>query len=127
MPDGSEQWQQWNNRAFFDRNGLVTEYLSVGRDTTERKEIEKIQKETYKQIENNLQQFAVLNDHIRNPLTVIMMLIDMEECSNKDKILKQALEIDRIISLLDRGWLESEKIRTFLKKYYEIGTEHSNK
>lgn len=125
MPDGSERWQYWNNRAFFDRNGMVTEYQSVGRDTTERKEIEKMQKETYQQIENNLQQFAVLNDHIRNPLTVIMMLAEMGECSNRDKILKQALEIDRIINLLDRGWLESEKIRTFLKKYYDIGEINS--
>ena len=127
MPDGSERWQHWNNRAFFDRNGLVTEYQSVGRDTTERKEIEKIQKETYEQIENNLRQFAVLNDHIRNPLTVIMMLVEMGECSNKEKILKQALEIDRIINLLDRGWLESEKIRTFLKKYYDIGSDDGKK
>ena len=98
-----------------------------GRDTTERKEIEKIQKETYEQIENNLQQFAVLNDHIRNPLTVIMMLVEMGECSNKDKILKQAVEIDRIINLLDRGWLESEKIRSFLKKYYDIGSGDGKK
>ena len=47
----------------------------------------------------------------------------MGECSNKDKILKQTIEINRIITQLDRGWLESTKIRTFLKKYYDIGTK----
>jgi hypothetical protein len=60
-------------------------------------------------------------DHIRNPLTVIMMLVEMSECSNKEKILKQANEIDGIINQLDEDWLESEKIRIFLKKYYDIG------
>lgn len=123
MPDGSVRWQHWINRAFFDRDGLVTEYQSVGRDITERKEIEQIQKETYQQIERNLQQFAILNDHIRNPLTVIMMLVEMGDGSNKDRILKQIIEIDRIITQLDRGWLESTKIRTFLKKYYDIGAK----
>jgi len=46
MPDGTVRSQQWINRAFFDDTGHVTEYQSVGRDTTERKENEEIQKET---------------------------------------------------------------------------------
>jgi hypothetical protein len=50
-----------------------------------------------------------------------MMLVEMSECSNKEKILKQANEIVGIINQLDEGWLESEKIRIFLKKYYDIG------
>jgi PAS domain S-box-containing protein len=40
MPDGSVRWHRWNDRAIFDRNGSVTEYLSVGRDITEQKTIE---------------------------------------------------------------------------------------
>jgi len=46
MPDGKARPQQWINRAFFDDHGHVTEYQSVGRDTTERKEIGEIRKET---------------------------------------------------------------------------------
>jgi len=46
MPDGTVRSQQWINRAFFDDTGHVTEYQSVGRDTTERKEIGEIRKET---------------------------------------------------------------------------------
>jgi|GEM_PF-438370 len=38
--DGSVRWLQWNDRAFFDGNGTVMEYQSVGRDVTERKEAE---------------------------------------------------------------------------------------
>ncbi len=39
-PDGSTRWLQWHDRAFFDRDGTVAEFQSVGRDVTERKEAE---------------------------------------------------------------------------------------
>ncbi|MCX6683567.1 MAG: PAS domain S-box protein [Methanoregula sp.] len=121
MPDGSIRWQQWNNRAFFNESGKVTEYQSVGRDITDRKEIEQLQRESYQQIEQNLQQFAILNDHIRNPLSVIVLLTEMDAGPHTQQILEKSKEIDRIITQLDRGWLESEKIHQFLKKYYDIG------
>jgi PAS domain S-box-containing protein len=121
MSDGSVRWQQWNNRAFFDESGKVMEYQSVGRDITDRKESEQLQKESYQQIEQNLQQFAILNDHIRNPLSVIVLLTEMDAGPHTQQILEKSKEIDRIITQLDRGWLESEKIHQFLKKYYDIG------
>ena len=40
MPDGKVHWQQWNDRAIFDSKGKVIEYQSVGRDITDKKEIE---------------------------------------------------------------------------------------
>lgn len=70
------------------------------------------------QIEKNLEQMAILNDHIRNPLTVIVGLVDMQGGEIRDSVLKQAAEIDCIINKLDVGWLESEKIREFLKKHH---------
>lgn len=120
LPDGTILWQQWNIRAFFDENGQVDQFQAVGSDITERRENERILKESYTQIERNLRQFAVLNDHIRNPLAVIMMLIELHETQNTKKIMEQITEIDRIINQLDRGFLESEKIRGFLKKHYGI-------
>ncbi|MGD1005587.1 MAG: PAS domain S-box protein [Methanoregulaceae archaeon] len=120
LQDGTIRWQQLSVRAFFDINGYVTGYQTVGRDITEYKEIEERQRETIQQIENNLQQFAILNDHIRNPLSVIVMLTEMEGGKNVQKILEQTREIDQIINRLDQGWLESEKIRHFLSKYYGI-------
>ena len=38
MPDGRICWQRWSDRAIFDPAGKVTEYQSVGRDITEKKE-----------------------------------------------------------------------------------------
>ncbi|MFA4878417.1 MAG: PAS domain S-box protein, partial [Methanoregula sp.] len=40
MPDGLIRWQRWSDHAVFDPSGTVTEYQSVGRDITERKQAE---------------------------------------------------------------------------------------
>jgi PAS domain S-box-containing protein len=39
-PDGELRWQQWRDRGFFDDQGRVVEYQAVGRDITERKQME---------------------------------------------------------------------------------------
>ncbi len=48
LADGEVRWQQWNDRAFFDADGRVTEYQSVGRDITEKKRIEEELRESEK-------------------------------------------------------------------------------
>ena len=40
MPDGSRIWLRWSDRAFFDADGAVVEYQSVGIDVTDHKELE---------------------------------------------------------------------------------------
>ena len=39
-PGGEIRWQQWTDRGFFDQQGRVVEYQSVGRDITELKRAE---------------------------------------------------------------------------------------
>ena len=39
-PDGSQRWQQWTNRAFFEDSGKLREFQSGGIDITERKQAE---------------------------------------------------------------------------------------
>jgi PAS domain S-box-containing protein len=94
--------------------------LSVMRDITERKKARDIEKKAFGQIEENIHQLATLGDAIRNPLAVIVGLADLNEGELSDKIKKEAKEIDDYITMLDRGWIESEKIRDFLKRYYDI-------
>jgi PAS domain S-box-containing protein len=118
--NGTVVWQQWSNRAAFDTAGNVTEYLSVGRDITLKKENEEQQRKLYRQIEQNLQQFATLNDHIRNPLSVIVMLAGLEEDEKSRKIIEKAREIDSILERMHKGYIESEKVRRFLRKHYNI-------
>jgi len=37
MPDGSIRWHWWNDHAIFDDAGRIIEYLSIGKDITDRK------------------------------------------------------------------------------------------
>jgi PAS domain S-box-containing protein len=120
-PDGKVLWLQWNNRAFFDSSGNVTEYQSVGRDITRKKEIEEEQRRFYRQIEGNLQQFATLNDHIRNPLAVIAMIAGLRDDNDSHRITEKIREIDDILERLHQGYVESEKVRMFLRTHYDIG------
>ncbi|MGA7628615.1 MAG: PAS domain S-box protein, partial [Methanoregula sp.] len=50
MPDGSIRWQQWSDRAIFDSSGTVTEYQSVGRDITEKKEADEAVQTSLRQL-----------------------------------------------------------------------------
>ncbi|OPY37026.1 MAG: sensory histidine kinase AtoS [Methanoregula sp. PtaU1.Bin051] len=91
-------------------------------DITEQSELERLKKNAFEQIEKNIEQFATLGDHIRNPVAVITGLCDLlEDRKTADKLLAQAREIDRIVTLIDQGWIESEKVRNVIKKYYDVG------
>jgi PAS domain S-box-containing protein len=90
-------------------------------DITDRKQMEAVKRSALEQIEKNIEQFAVLGDHIRNPLAVIVGLSSLAPGEVTDKIILQAREIDRIVTQLDQGWIESEKVREFIKHYYMVG------
>jgi PAS domain S-box-containing protein len=87
-------------------------------------EVEEERRMAYEQIERNIEQFAILVDRIRNPLSVIIGYTELKDEIIKKKsydrlfeiIASNAREIEKIVQELDRGWLESEKIRRFLKR-----------
>lgn len=91
-------------------------------DITDKKQMELAKRKALEQIEQNIEQFAILGDHIRNPLAVIVGLSSLAPGDITDKIILQAREIDRIITQLDMGWIESEKVRDFIKRYYMVGS-----
>jgi len=92
--------------------------VTIVRDITERRELERLQQEAFATINRNLEQLATLNDQIRNPLAVIVGYADMVGGEEGDRIIDMAATIDRIITRLDQGWLESKKVRDFLHRYY---------
>lgn len=76
------------------------------------------------QIERNLERLAALNDQIRNPLSVIMAVMTMEEEGRtKERVVKAVKDIDGIVTKLDRGWEESAKVRRYLIKHGHIERE----
>ncbi|MDT8357764.1 MAG: PAS domain S-box protein [Methanomicrobiaceae archaeon] len=109
------------NAHFFAHMGW-TAVLMMARDITERQEIERLKRDAFRQIEKNMEQFAILNDHIRNPLQAMvgLSLLNASDDEVTEKILAQAEVINRIVDQLDQGWIESEKIRDWLRKYYDF-------
>ena len=93
-----------------------------GLDITSLVEMEDLKKKAVTQIEKNIEQFAILGDNLRNPLTAIVGLCDLlEEREPAEKIRARAMEIDALITRIDQGWIDSEKIRNILRKYHDIG------
>jgi hypothetical protein len=82
---------------------------------------EEVERKAFEQIEKNITQFAILGDHIRNPLSVIVGYADLDESALGEKIIGQAEIIDGIITKLDKGWINSDKVREILRKRYRIG------
>lgn len=107
------------NVRVFDQFGQEA-MLVIARDITERKAIEMLKIQAFQQIEKNMQQFAILNDHIRNPLQGIIGTADLMGGKNSERIIQLAHVINVIVDKLDQGYLESEKIHEFLRKYYGI-------
>lgn len=92
--------------------------LATDRDISERYRMEDLKKKALIQIEENVEQLAILNDSIRNPLTVIIALAEMADTEIDRRIISVAWEIDAIIDQLDQGWLLSRKVKEFLMKHY---------
>ncbi|MBY9001975.1 MAG: PAS domain S-box protein [Candidatus Heimdallarchaeota archaeon] len=91
----------------------------IVRDITEKKHAELESSNAFNQIEKNLEQFAVLVDSIRNPLAVIVGLVDSYGKEEKEIVIKHAKLIDDIITHIDERSLESEEVRKFLKKHFD--------
>ncbi|HOI76908.1 MAG TPA: PAS domain S-box protein [Methanofastidiosum sp.] len=110
--NGERIWVYWTNRPIRDKDGQITGILSVGTDVTDKIIAEK-------QMEKNVEYFAHLVDHIRNPLAIlsgfIQVKVDNEE--TKARLIRQIDRIDDMIKQLDKGWIDTEETRKFLKKH----------
>ncbi len=70
-------------------------------------------------IEDNIEKFAILVDHIRNPLAAIYGIATtmVEDVKVEDMLVEQVERILKTVKKLDEGWLKSEEIRDFLKRH----------
>jgi signal transduction histidine kinase len=95
---------------------VLTSFVESSRNDKE--ELERLKKEAFQQIEQNMEQFAILNDQIRNPLQAIMLDIETLDAETKELIAQQVQIIEIILNTRDEKYLESEKVREFLRKHY---------
>jgi len=100
------------NNKFIIQNNEIIGLVTAFRDITERKK-------ALIQIEKNIEHFAHLIDHIRNPLAIIKALtqVKVNDPEIKQNLSTQVDKIDEIINQLDEGWMNTEDTRKFLKGY----------
>lgn len=101
-------------------DGKVLRFV-VAREITSQVRLQRGQEIAIARIDRNLVQLGALNDEIRNPLTVILGLVDDDQGPNRDSIIEQVQIIDAIIDRLDRGHLDSEKVRHYLQRSFDLG------
>jgi len=76
-----------------------------------------MRRQAYEQIQQNIEQFAILGDHVRQPLQVILGMADLaDDARMSEKIREQVERINGIVKQLDEGWVESRDIREFLRR-----------
>lgn len=116
--DGSEVWLSSSVRVLSDDGSLSRGYEGILRDISERKAYEKEKQLALTQIQKNLGELAILNDGIRNPLTVIQGYSSLQAPELYEKIKMQIQKIDDIVSQLDRRWCQSASVLNFLNRHY---------
>jgi glucose-6-phosphate-specific signal transduction histidine kinase len=98
---------------------VISHYAESSRAS--KTQVEQLKREAFQQIEHNMEQFAILNDQIRNPLQAIMLDTTTLDEKNMALVSEQVHIIEKILDTLDEGYLESENVRKFLRKYYGFG------
>jgi len=116
--DGSTAVLELNESPIVRDHHVVGAHV-VARDITERKQSEQLRQQVFDQIERNIEQFAVLGDHIRQPLQVILGTAELLDDSGiaTRRIQEQVERINGYIMELDQGWIESRQVREFLRKH----------
>lgn len=103
-----------------------TGYLLVIRDTTEMVLMHGQNAEALRQLEHYVCQFSILNDQIRNPLAIMLCIAEQVGDYRMAPMIDQIIRVDNVIRQLDDQWLESEKVRSVLKKHYNFGINSSS-
>ncbi|MDO8841792.1 response regulator [Methanocalculus sp.] len=100
--------------------GQTSQIFVQYHDITDHKRLEEaLKKEGRTQIGLNMEQFQILNDQIRNPLQAIMGYVNLDCAQYRENIMVQIKLVDTLVDRLDRGWVESEKVRNFLLRHYQ--------
>ncbi|MCC7573124.1 MAG: PAS domain S-box protein [Candidatus Methanofastidiosum sp.] len=109
--NGERIWVYWTNKPIIDENKNITGILSVGTNITDKIRADK-------QMEKNVEYFAHLVDHIRNPLAILSGFVQVKVTDEETKVRvqRQVDRIEEIIKQLDEGWIDTEETRKFLKK-----------
>lgn len=115
--DGTQIWVSVTSYIRYAPDGSVLWIDGILEDISEHYQIEELRWKAFSQIEKNIEQFAILNDQIRNPLSIILTIISSNNTQHKDIIEQQIMKIDSLVNQLDKRYLESEKVSLYLRKH----------
>ncbi|KUL04614.1 MAG: Multi-sensor signal transduction histidine kinase [Methanomicrobiales archaeon 53_19] len=112
MPDGEVRWQQWNDRAIFNEYGHIREYQSVGRDITEKKQME----ETLRLTNNKLHLLSSITRHdILNKIMIAQGYLDLTREIDVSASISQYLDkVTDAVSAIERQII-------FTREYEQLG------
>jgi two-component system, response regulator PdtaR len=117
-----ERWFEVVISPIIEPGHAISRIVIQYHDITDLKRIEQqIREKGLTQIDQNMEEFQILNDQIRNPLQAISGYLELDCQQYKSRIQNQIRVIDEIITRLDNGWVESEKVRSFLYRHYYHG------
>ncbi len=112
MPDGRVRWQQWTDTAFFDEEGFVVEYQSVGRDITDAR----MAGEALLLANRKLNLLSDVTRHdILNRLNVLSGYLDLfRERADDPELLQYCLKEEEAI-------LDVRRYMAFTAEYRDVG------
>jgi PAS domain S-box-containing protein len=105
-------------QAMKSKEGETSGILGIAVDMTEKRELEAENRTALAQIEKNVSKMYILNDQIRNPLAVILGQVELNQDYSQQIICEQVIQINDIISQLDRDSIQSTKILDYLRRHY---------
>jgi len=95
-------------------DGTVTRICAIARDVTELVEVKRQRDIAYSQLERDNRQFAMLADHIRNPLQSIMGASQLSTDERMQEIIQEQVNrIESFLKILDQGWERAKEIREY--------------
>ncbi|NLV27200.1 MAG: PAS domain S-box protein [Methanomicrobiales archaeon] len=117
--DGTTRTVVWSMSTIMDPN---KEYpvatIAQGWDVTSERELEKERVMAIEKINENIAKIAILNDGIRNPLSIMACIIDSTDDPEIMKLLNNEIQrIDQMVTNLDIEWINSEKVLNFLRRH----------
>ncbi|MGB9882569.1 MAG: PAS domain S-box protein [Methanomassiliicoccales archaeon] len=103
-----------------NEGGKFVNAIIIHIDETERMREENLRKKAFQQIEENIEQFATVLDEMRNPLSVIIGLL--ESSGNEEitsKVLSQVERIEKMLNRLEKEWIATEEMKRIIKRTIE--------
>lgn len=114
LPNGEVAWQDWSNRALFDDEGHVVEYLSVGRDVTQRKYAQ-LELEYRRKLENLILNLAIRFINLpaeRLEEGIVEALQQVGDFVQGDRTFIYFLNTESGLATLAFEWLSPEAVAT---------------